>query len=140
MLCGNEIIRKLSINGYETLGVELYADHLYYAGSYRYFSQYQFRVDTEVKNYQAQFYYLTGNLSDSLSYFNDMNFSTWDKDNDNHTTANCATNNHGGWWYGGCHQANLNGLYGVHRTDGLSWWVSEDNWIYPTHVMIMMKN
>ncbi|XP_062607132.1 ficolin-1-B-like [Saccostrea cucullata] len=136
---GNEIIHQLSINGYETLGVEVYADHLLNAGYYRYFSEYEFKVDSEVRNYRAQFNFLTGNLSDSLTYFNGMNFSTWDKDNDNHTTANCAANHHGGWWFGSCHPANLNGLYGVHQTVGLSWWVDRGIWIYPTHTMLMMK-
>jgi len=56
---------------------------------------------------------------DCMSYHVGMKFSTKDQDNDLHTTASCAKERKGGWWYKGtntrgvnrCYHANLNGVY-----------------------------
>ena len=49
------------------------------------------------------------------SYHESRPFSTWDNDNDSMRDGrNCAANHEwgrGGWWYGDCHQSNLNGIY-----------------------------
>uniref|UniRef100_A0A182YTE4 Fibrinogen C-terminal domain-containing protein n=1 Tax=Anopheles stephensi TaxID=30069 RepID=A0A182YTE4_ANOST len=37
-------------------------------------------------------------------------FSAYDLDLDN-SESNCAVSNRGAWWYTGCGQSNLNGLY-----------------------------
>lgn len=42
---------------------------------------------------------------------NPQQFSTFDADNDGHSYYNCATEYSGGWWFGGCHSAFLNGLW-----------------------------
>ena len=47
---------------------------------------------------------------DSLSYNDEMNFSTRDQDNDN-DIKNCAEVMRGGWWFNGCSYSNLNGVY-----------------------------
>ena len=42
-----------------------------------------------------------------LSYHNGMKFTTNDNDNDQASTTNCATGNHGnggGFWYNDCYQ------------------------------------
>lgn len=53
-------------------------------------------------------YYYTG---DSLSYHNNMNFTTKDRDNDVYLNYNCAELRQGTWWYRSCDFSNLNGLY-----------------------------
>ena len=54
-----------------------------------------------------------GNAGDSFLYATGAPFSTIDNDNDN-STANCATLYMGAWWYTHCHSSNLNGYnYGT---------------------------
>lgn len=47
---------------------------------------------------------------DSLAPHNEMQFSTYEFDNDL-IDGNCAVLYQGAWWYQNCHRANLNGLY-----------------------------
>ena len=53
-----------------------------------------------------------------------MQFSTKDQDNDPWSSS-CAETCKGAWWYGKCHDSNLNGQYlgGPHDTaaDGINW-------------------
>lgn len=46
----------------------------------------------------------------SLSFHDDMAFSTVDSDND-HNMRNCAEDNKSGWWFNSCFTSNLNGVY-----------------------------
>ncbi|XP_069824899.1 ficolin-2-like isoform X2 [Dendropsophus ebraccatus] len=61
---------------------------------------------------------------DGLAYHNDRPFTTKDRDNDVYS-ENCAVNFKGAWWYGSCHNANLNGQYlrGAQTSyaDGVNW-------------------
>ena len=60
-------------------------------------------------------YFLQGDASDSLTYHNQIQFSTKDNDNVN----NCAGMYNGAWWYKSCHKSNLNGPYlGAGQTSG----------------------
>ena len=63
-------------------------------------------------------------VGDSLAHHNGKMFSTFDRDNDIHAN-NCASTFHGAWWYGACHDSNLNGkyLYGPYKSnyDGMNW-------------------
>lgn len=77
-------------------------------------------------------------VAETLSYFNGMQFSAWDDDNDK-ATVNCALTNNGGWWFRECHRANVNGLYGERSTKGLSWLMSEGDWMYPSRVIMMLQ-
>ena len=48
---------------------------------------------------------------DSLSYQNNQQFSTKDRDNDKWVGGHCAQLHHGAWWYDECKHSNLNGKY-----------------------------
>ena len=50
---------------------------------------------------------------DSMTEQNGMQFTTFDRDNDNHGNINCASSSYrqGGWWYRSCGYVNFNGLY-----------------------------
>lgn len=49
---------------------------------------------------------------DSLTYHSGCLFSTKDRDPTPFITR-CAMSYRGGWWYKNCHEANLNGQYGI---------------------------
>ena len=64
---------------------------------------------------------------DSLSYHNEMRFTTHDADHDIRS-GNCASESrHGAWWYRSCAYANLNGRYydrsesATSHKDGIDW-------------------
>lgn len=62
-------------------------------------------------------------VGDSLSYHDDMAFSTADMDNDRHM-SNCAEENGAGWWFNSCSSSNLNGVYqssGWYGQQPVSW-------------------
>lgn len=51
-----------------------------------------------------------------------MPFTTFDKDNDNWDSVNCAVWAKGGWWHNNCQNTCLNGLYGDDRYGkGVNW-------------------
>uniref|UniRef100_A0A3Q4HU64 Tenascin XB n=1 Tax=Neolamprologus brichardi TaxID=32507 RepID=A0A3Q4HU64_NEOBR len=65
---------------------------------------------------------------DSLSYHNNRIFSTKDRDLAPFITR-CALSYRGGWWYKNCHEANLNGVYGINtKHQGVIWtaWKGKD--------------
>jgi len=65
---------------------------------------------------------------DSLSYHDDMAFSTADMDNDLHM-SNCAVENGAGWWFNSCSSSNLNGVYqstGWYAQRPVSWATATD--------------
>ena len=64
----------------------------------------------------------TSGLFDGLSHHNGRKFSTYDVDNDNHSGMSCAFTFKGAWWYGSCHESNLNAEYDEYQVlDGFSW-------------------
>ncbi|XP_062621141.1 fibrinogen beta chain-like, partial [Saccostrea cucullata] len=77
----------------------------------------------------------TGDLNTNLS---EMSFSTLDRDHDRCGWCNCAVDHGGGWWYNGCHDANLNGKWSPEE-----WW---EPWYPPlkngsdiTETLIMIR-
>ncbi|ETE57092.1 Ficolin-1, partial [Ophiophagus hannah] len=85
-----------------------------------------FQVAAESDWYRLTLGAFTGGpAGNSLSYHNNMPFSTQDK-RQNPKSTNCAETYKGAWWYNDCHYSNLNGRYwlGVHTTfaDGINWY------------------
>ncbi|XP_048051124.1 microfibril-associated glycoprotein 4-like [Megalobrama amblycephala] len=76
------------------------------------FAQYlSFSVDCETDGYKLHVSgFSNGGAGDSLTYHNDMKFSTFDKDQDI-WDSNCAKKYLGAFWYNNCHYANPNGVY-----------------------------
>ena len=62
-------------------------------------------------------------IEDLFRFCNAQNFSTIDQDNDSHINGDCTqANGGGGWWYGYCHGAFLNGEYGNNNMhQGINW-------------------
>ncbi|GFT22623.1 techylectin-5A [Nephila pilipes] len=95
-------------------------------GERRYALYDTFWIDDEDHKYTSHISDYSGNTGDSMmKKHNNQKFSTKDQDNDSHQTESCSQHYKGGWWYGSCHDANLNGLYlnGTHKTfaDGINW-------------------
>lgn len=73
------------------------------------------------RNYKLSVGGYSGTAGDSLSYHNNRVFSTKDRDPAPFITR-CAMSYRGGWWYKNCHEANLNGLYGIDvKHQGVIW-------------------
>ncbi|GAA6232593.1 tenascin-X isoform X2 [Lates japonicus] len=80
------------------------------------------------RNYKLTVGGFNGTAGDSLTYHNDRIFSTKDRDPAPFITR-CAMSYRGGWWYKNCHEANLNGLYGIDvKHQGVIWttWKGKD--------------
>ncbi|XP_072255745.1 angiopoietin-related protein 6 [Pyxicephalus adspersus] len=85
-----------------------------------------FRLEPESDFYRLRLGQYKGTAGDSLSWHNDKQFSTLDKDRDSYL-GNCAHFQKGGWWYNMCAHSNLNGMWyrgGHYRSryqDGVYW-------------------
>ena len=113
---------------------------------FRYWAEYsQFIVADSKNHYRLRVSGYTGDAGDSLSYHDNMAFSTEDVDNDLHT-RHCAAENQGGWWFHSCFSSNLNGVY--HRAwysqasssyaDGVVWYTAKETEFYSMKDVTMM--
>ncbi|XP_045189255.2 ficolin-2-like [Mercenaria mercenaria] len=81
-----------------------------------------FSIGSAVEGYKLSVNYFEGNVSDSLTgEHNGKAFSTTDQG----PSTGCSNSYKGGWWYGSCHNVNINGLYlrGQHESyaNGINW-------------------
>jgi len=95
-------------------------------GNFRWAEYSNFKIgDSSTKYNLTSVGTYSGDAGDSLTYHVGKKFSTVDQDNDS-WSGNCALTYKGAWWYGACHQSNLNGEYkptGIQTTyaDGINW-------------------
>ena len=116
---GNDQLSQLTLTGHYYLRFDLQS---LMSGSW-YYAQYStFRVLPESDNYRMSVAGYSGNASDqfSSSYHNGMMFSTYDRDNDQHSSRNCAASRGGGFWYGSCDMVQIN-LPRVGGSQPFSW-------------------
>ncbi|XP_072925494.1 angiopoietin-related protein 6 isoform X1 [Hemitrygon akajei] len=91
------------------------------------FAEYDnFYLESERDFYRLRLGQYRGNAGDSLSWHNNKQFTTLDRDRDQYS-GNCAHYQKGGWWYHTCAHSNLNGVWykgGHYRSkyqDGVYW-------------------
>ena len=89
---------------------EIHIDLEDWSGNKRYARYSSFEVRGASTNYRLEVSGYSGNAGNSLAHHNNRPFSTYDRDNDAHS-VNCAATFKGAWWYGSCHDSNLNGEY-----------------------------
>ncbi|GFV68641.1 techylectin-5A [Trichonephila clavipes] len=95
-------------------------------GERRYAFYDTFWIDDENHKYTLHISDYSGNAGESmLEKHDNRKFSTKDQDNDDNKDKSCSQIYKGGWWYGACHNANLNGLNlrGPHESwaNGINW-------------------
>ncbi|BFZ03927.1 hypothetical protein BsWGS_06967 [Bradybaena similaris] len=94
---------------------------LQYNGT-NYFESYSdFTVADELSKYRLSVGEFNGTAGDAFTYHSDEMFSTYDSDNDV-WPGNCASDNHGAWWYAGCYWSNLNGQWAEDNSTGVIWY------------------
>ena len=104
---GNENLHHLTGSSSQELRIEL-GD---FDGEKRFAKYEHFMVGPKSDNYRLMIENYSGNSGESMFHeHKGMQFSTKDVDNDD-TGSHCAQSFKGGWWYGSCLRANLNGLY-----------------------------
>ena len=92
---------ELYVDMYDCDGVNKYARYSY------------FHVEGSSVNYKLHYGGYSGTAGDSLTAggHNGVQFSTWDRDNDNYAQR-CSNDFDGhGWWFNSCYNCNLNGPY-----------------------------
>ena len=79
-----------------------------------------------------------GTIPDLFTYHDGFKFSTYDRDNDEHSSNCCDVyGGGGGWWYNSCYRLGvLNGIYGKLGRGGISLWNREDKYFKSTIIKI----
>ena len=106
---------------------QLRVDLADFDGRHKYAHYSHFTVGNLKTNYKLSVGGYSGTAGDSLTIggqiHNGREFTTHDRDNDRHSSDNCAVSFQGAWWYDSCHVSNLNGLYlsGASDNRGIRW-------------------
>ena len=109
---GNDKIHRLTTSRASSLRVELED----WNGVKVYAKYGKFNIGDEQLKYRLEVGSYSGTAGDSLTYHNNMAFSTKDRDNDRHG-GNCAVICTGAWWYNSCVHSNMNGQYLGKKSD-----------------------
>ncbi|XP_064119677.1 microfibril-associated glycoprotein 4-like isoform X2 [Macrobrachium nipponense] len=121
---GNEVLHLLTSNARQTLRIDMED----WDNATRYVEYETFTVGSEKTNYRLYVDGFGGDGGDSLSYHNNMAFSTTDRDNDLND-SNCAQAYAGGFWYNSCHRVSATSplLTKQISTKGINWssWYSD---------------
>ncbi|XP_078377842.1 tenascin-R-like [Oculina patagonica] len=117
---GNGKIHRLTASRPSSLRVELED----WSGGKAYAKYGKFNIGDEQAQYRLEVGSYSGTAGDSLAYHNNMTFTTKDRDNDRRSSANCAVDRTGAWWYNSCFYSNLNGQYLENKRDwkGAVWY------------------
>ena len=116
---GNDKIHRLTASIPSSLRVELED----WNGAKAYAKYGTFNISDEQAQYRLEVGSYSGTARDSLTYHNNMAFTTKDRDNDVNSGGNCAVSYSGAWWYNHCLDSTLNGLYlGDKRDSRGAWW------------------
>jgi hypothetical protein len=93
-----------------------------------------YKMNVDAFNYE-------GNIEELRSYYNNMKFSTYDRENDV-SSRNCVSVVDGaGWWYKDCwRQGGLNGVYGKRKECGIGYWTNSKYTVPVKNVAIKVKN
>ena len=115
---GNDKIHRLTASRLSSLRVKL--EDWNEGKAYAKYGK--FSIGDEQAQYRLEMGSYSGTAGDSLTYHNNMPFSTKDRDNDR-WSSNCAVVWTGAWWYNSCHDSNLNGKYLGDTTSfqGVNW-------------------
>ena len=110
---GNDKIHRLTASRPGSLRVELED----WNGGRVYAKYGRFSIGDEQAQYRLEVSSYSGTAGDSLALHNNMAFTTKDRDNDRRSSANCAVEWIGAWWYSNCYNSNLNGKYLGNKND-----------------------
>ena len=81
-----------------------------------------FTIGAESDNYRMTISGFSGDHDDGMAIHNDMQFSTYERDNDMDTVRNCAEQFTGGWWYNKCLLVHPTGTWGSREhIKGIMW-------------------
>jgi len=107
---GNELLHQLTLSGRYKLKFDLQSrsNNNWYSAEYS-----TFIVRSEADKYRLQVSGYSGNSGDAFTYHNGMMFTTYDRDNDQHKTGNCAAVFGGGFWYKNCGRSQVNSALGL---------------------------
>jgi len=114
---GNDLLRQLTANNRYKLRFDLQQND---TGNWYYAEYSRFRVQSEADNYTLQVAGFSGNVSyDALGEHNGQQFSTFERDNDEWSSGNCAAVLGGGFWWQGCGGCKVNS---ARSTGHFYWW------------------
>ena len=116
---GNDKIHRLTAAKPRSLRVEVED----WNGVRAYAKYGKFNIGDEQAKYRLEVGSYSGTAGDSLTYQNNMAFTTKDRDNDRWGSDECSLWSGGAWWFDNCHNSNLNGKYLGEKFDlkGVTW-------------------